>query len=646
MAPSKRALLIGSPLHGLLGTGNDLKTMSDLLESHGFDVENGAYVTKLFRDNATRQNILEAWEALILNTSQGDAVVIYYSGHGVCVKSDGTRETSGNPSQIQFIVPYDFDCSLDTWKGISDGELSLLLRKTTEKTKNVTYILDCCHSARAGRDLATFSVLPKAFSLSEVRPEAFSLTGRSLYTDLSNIMKDLRLAGKLTEDHLETNPHAVRIAAAATNETAWEYHENGYNHMGLLTKNLVKAIMRPSKHRSWRDIMLEVSTLVEQDYPEGKQHPRSAGPDNRTPFSLTTAVTGAYLATIWDDEYTVVGGGRLNGVQVGDIYTITPFGSHGQSGEEITRATVVDVNAFAATISPTPKPSEYGSSEEQIMGLAVLHQCHNRWAVSVSENMQGVDIQLHRSVFLKQSASDENPLVTLDRRGNQVFLHSGEGLQLAEVRFNDKITLKNGLERLLDKARDYGQAQNIQLLRSGTGEEAFGANVEIELGLERRGTKQVLLRRSEVSTKTTIDRVPVHIDENDRMYVYIENRSKRDIFVNAFNIDAAGKTTLVSKAWERGIDIGPGRSQTLATRAYPLRGIPLQWPKGIPKHGYVEERMVFVITNREVDLRDLDAATKAYGRRGTERAAAQDNGITPYDVEHVRYHLRPSSRPY
>ncbi|KAI8183027.1 hypothetical protein K4K54_002124 [Colletotrichum sp. SAR 10_86] len=382
-AGAKRALLIGSPVHGLKGTDNDLKTMAKLLKSHGFDVGNDAYVKTLFRETATRQNILAAWDALIINASRDDTVVIYYSGHGVCIESDGPSQKSGSPSKIQFIVPYDFDCSLTTWKGILDGELSLLLRRTTGKTRNVTYILDCCHSARLGRKLGDVSFEPKAFGLP-----------KSLYTDLFEIMERLKQAGKLTEDHLETNRHAVRIAAAATDETAWEYHEDGHNYMGLLTKNLDRALTNSSRQRSWRDVMLEVGILVGQDHPGGNQHPRSAGPDNRKPFSMTTTTTGALLATIWDEGYTT-------------------------------------------------------------------------------------------------------PLLNLRKEHNKVLLHDNRGLKLAVKYLNNDVALEDAMERLLDHAKEYGQARSILALRSGVDEELLGEEVDIVLGVESSGKKTILTRRSD-----------------------------------------------------------------------------------------------------------------------------------------------------
>ncbi|KAK2760634.1 peptidase c14 caspase catalytic subunit p20 [Colletotrichum kahawae] len=147
--------------------------------------------------------------------------------------------------------------------------------------------------------------------------------------------------------------------------------------------------------------------------------------------------------------------------------------------------------------------------------------------------------------------------------------------RLAVTRLNNDVALEDVVERLFDHAKEYGQAQSILSLRSGVDEELLGDEVDIVLGVENGGKKSVLARRSDST--------------------------------------------------------------------FPLRGIPIQWPRSVPRNGYVEESFVFVITNEEVDLRDLDTSLKGYVRRGPEEAAARDSGIVHYDVEHVRYHLQPSS---
>lgn len=49
----------------------------------------------------------------------------------------------------QFIVPVDYDKSTDEdFRGILDVELSHLLRDMTERTDNMTVILDCYHAGQ------------------------------------------------------------------------------------------------------------------------------------------------------------------------------------------------------------------------------------------------------------------------------------------------------------------------------------------------------------------------------------------------------------------------------------------------------------------------------------------------------------------
>lgn len=140
-----------------------------------------------------------------------------------------------------------------------------------------------------------------------------------------------------------------------------------------------------------------------------------------------------------------------------------------------------------------------------------------------------------------------------------------------------------------------------------------------------------------------IERAPLNLKENDRLYIAIKNTSTNKVFANALSVDAAGKTTLITKAWERGIGLTPGRSHTLAVKTFPLRGIPMRWPRSVPRNEYIEESLLFVITNEEIDLRDLDASSKGYVRRAPDDVVARDSSIIHYDVEHVRYRLRPSS---
>lgn len=111
-----------------------------------------------------------------------------------------------------------------------------------------------------------------------------------------------------------------------------------------------------------------------------------------------------------------------------------------------------------------------------------------------------------------------------------------------------------------------------------------------------------------------------------------------------FRVDAAGKTTYVSRSWDRGIGLSSEqRRQPLKARSREPRppGILIGWPKSIPAHSSVKETFVFVITDEEVDLGFLETSTPQdyvfTKSRGTLIVFWRT--ITPYNVARVSYVL-------
>src|SRR6187431_2459322 len=106
-----RALLIGSETYGLSGVNSDVALMASTLERRGFQVRthiDGA---------ATRAGIIEAYERLIAETSEGstEPVVVYYSGHGGrnALEDAEERAQQGASSHLHFIVPFDMEASTE-----------------------------------------------------------------------------------------------------------------------------------------------------------------------------------------------------------------------------------------------------------------------------------------------------------------------------------------------------------------------------------------------------------------------------------------------------------------------------------------------------------------------------------------------------
>src|ERR1051326_1025907 len=128
---ARKALLIGAQTGGLTGVDNDVKSVADALTQRGFAV------TRCEAENASRVGILDAYERLITDAGPDDAVFVYYSGHGGFYQPPDYATVVRPRAALQYIVPFDFDESPDgDFRGITSIELSLLLRRLTDKTRN------------------------------------------------------------------------------------------------------------------------------------------------------------------------------------------------------------------------------------------------------------------------------------------------------------------------------------------------------------------------------------------------------------------------------------------------------------------------------------------------------------------------------
>lgn len=237
LSPTKRALLIGidsyQQVPDLRGCVNDVELMRALLIGK-FDVapEN---IEVLTNSRATRQAILATIRShLIDKTKPGDIVILHYSGHGSRMRDVSGDEIDG---WDETIVPHDsrtpgvFD--------INDDELNGLLQQLSEKTKNITFILDSCHSGTATRGGTTVRVVPDDPRPPPV-PTSFALRTRGTLEGAT----DFRVPGS----------NYVLISGSRANELSNETRLAGRSH-GALTYFLAQALRQSEAGATYRDIM-------------------------------------------------------------------------------------------------------------------------------------------------------------------------------------------------------------------------------------------------------------------------------------------------------------------------------------------------------------------------------------------------------
>ncbi len=156
--PRKLALLVGvndypSPIPDLRGCLTDVDLQYELLTSKfGFAPSDVLKISDSEDIKPTRQNVLDAYrEHLVQQAKPGDVVVFHYSGHGVPVKDpDPIYENSDENGAIILNDPLPNAGRNTPQLPVIMGRTLFLLARSLQ-TKNVTTILDSCHSGGGTR---------------------------------------------------------------------------------------------------------------------------------------------------------------------------------------------------------------------------------------------------------------------------------------------------------------------------------------------------------------------------------------------------------------------------------------------------------------------------------------------------------------
>jgi len=314
-----KALLIGAATGGLTGVHNDIATMADVLETRGFSV------LRCVGDDASRNGILGAYARFIDDAEPGDAVVVYYSGHGGLARAPLPARERGEPD-LQFIVPTDCGESAPEgggFHGITSVELSALLARLTARTSNATVIFDCCHAGRMSRAARGRS------------PHVKSLTQPASYERVRAHIDRLRLDGVIPVELVRANgnPDAVRIVACAPEQPAYEHEGEAGLWIGMLTEALAKALREAgSEQVTWAQVMDRVRRSVLLLAPG--QRPEAEGPSRRLLFDVTedAPLTSLRVSPIGEGRVRLECASLL-GVGRGDTFVLTPPGAPGADGK-------------------------------------------------------------------------------------------------------------------------------------------------------------------------------------------------------------------------------------------------------------------------------------------------------------------------
>jgi hypothetical protein len=592
--------------------------MASALQARGFGVN------KCCGEDATRAGIRTAWQGLINQISREDAVVIFYSGHGGLVEAPREPGTESKPNQhhlarrqYQFLLPTDFEETSDgDFRGILDVEISLLLRDTTNKTSNVTVILDCCHSGRMARDAihghkAIAKQLPKVY-----------------HYDIDAWVKVLKGNGCLDGDlAVDANTDAVRIFACAARETAWEYLKDG-QWGGVFTEALTSALREANGQEiSWNTLLLRVNDLVQAEFPQ--QNPRAEGPDTRGCFSTTPVPSQAFLVNM-EGGIPVLHAGRVVGVREGNQYAVMPFGVRGiNTQSQIAVATVTRVVGFKSRVE-----LDFGSAGGSLpangaQGFLTKEALHE-WPVLLPNEIPGLRQRVDASVFLRHRSGrqDAPHLAEFRFEGGKVTVNTEKGVQIAAQEIADAENAPPALfDRVIYAAEVLAKAQHFLRLKCENEQESLIHELKVEVGtVLKDGSTSLILRDGRG-----------FITAGDRVYISLHNAGQSTIYVSVFDVNVAGRIRLLSTSNASGLELRPGHSYTLGQTLLNLLGMEVSWPAHVPSTSPVGEHFSFVVSSKEVNIRHVE--TSEVGTTRLAKIGSQRLGPPLSNLEEITYRL-------
>lgn len=592
---AKRALLIASQTAGLRGCEPDAELMGDVLGDWGFGC------TALSGPDASREGIIDGYRGLINETSSGDAVVVYYSGHGGRIRNVASINEQTD-AHWQFIVPTDFDRSTpDDFRGLLADELRALQLELTTKTDNVTTVLDCCHSALMSRDPALVArFLQRPWN--ELRPGA---TARAA-SAAESVRAALAMAGTERAD-AESNQRAVRLVACLPTESAFEMASHALDGVhGLLTE-AVAGLLRearpsgrgPDAPVTWDDLGRQARAWVLARTPS--QHVVAEGPTRRLLFSSADHdAAGGWPVEVLDGV-AVLPAAALLGIGPGDVVRILAGGAAAEPLE----ATVERIDAGRAVLALVD-----GAGIGRLGAAAVAFVTTSRAARQpvVVEPEQGaaraiVTAAIDASPRLESVDATPAPLARVVVGDDGMLLVGAEGMPYYAV---PRPIDDTQLRRLTADLEQLAKVAIVRRLTSGSGEEALEVPVAF--------TVHAIADGPALEAGVTLPVGPAFF----RIH-HLGGPNDPPVFVNVIDVGQTGDVAVLSAgASPTGVQLTPKQSYTL----YGDRGGWLSWPAGLPADEPRPETLIAVFSDGELDVRGLEATGVAARGDGTATAGS------------------------
>lgn len=570
----RRALIIASQTGGLTGCYNDADLVAGLLGDRGFEI------SSLRGPEASRAGILSGFERLIEACGPPDTAVVYYAGHG----SRAVAQEPVRPAELRFILPTDIrETSLHDFRGILADELSILQWRLSQRTANVTTVLDCCFSARMSRDSMTGSLRVRGWD-ADWPVDAVVRRWQAAADDFARL-------GETHPDSIryDANPSAVRVVACSSHQRSYEGYsaEFGAVH-GFFTAALVSAL-RADPARSWQAITEQVQQQVLAQVPV--QRPEAGGPVRRIPFTVTERDHGpAYPVRV--DQATGLAwldAAGLHGINLGDEFVLARAGQR-------------------------PDPTAPGlASVTALSGSAAFLRRSDGEAIRAGTTAHVWRKVAHDQLPVVLHADDGRPVPAAFRNA----LSELPGLRISEASTPGAIatiTVADGHFLLCDGAgmplyrsprpADQGTASRLRRELVGLATSLRLRSLDLTSDAEFSSSASLVVTCGDAPV---LDDSMLHVGDVIRIKVGNDQSAASTVYANVLDLGVAGRVSLLNTAEPAGMALLPGESRVIGAGPDGRQaGIVASWPTGVPDDQPRFETVIAVFCDQNLDLRSLD----------------------------------------
>jgi len=219
---NKKALLIGvnylNTPYELSGCIDDTYRIKDFLYTKGFN--EFTFLTDLTTKKPTKLNIINELKNLIINSTSGDMLFFYFSGHGSYTYDRNKDETDGKDEMI---------VSLDL-QAVIDDELKSIIQNNLKKDITIIGLFDSCHSG----------------TILDLKYNYLDSDNNNKYSENNNVS--------------ECEGNVIMISGCMDNQTSEEaYLDN--KPQGVMSWSFIQ-VLTDNPNCSWRELLKSMRQLI------------------------------------------------------------------------------------------------------------------------------------------------------------------------------------------------------------------------------------------------------------------------------------------------------------------------------------------------------------------------------------------------